>query len=178
VLRDDARVYRSLAELRTAFHEVRLEPGAVDFSREKLVRVSWSASGYYTGQMWRRDRDAGPLFGELTFDASRGGSAVSFRVSQPAPGGGLALKMHSVFQKRTGVNWFAVPKHATVRYGEADPAAPVFGLVFVVSLGLIVATCFAPWTRTGGATRGHGHEAERFDATEPPSEPVTTPAEN
>ena len=138
----DARVYSSLDELQADYDWVEISPGIVDFTHDKLVRIDWQGSGYYTDQMWQSADRGEPLYGEIRYDLSCGGKQVDFHFVRPTPGGGMfGVDVHSVFSMLVGTDWYVVPESIEVHYRRADASDIVFALAFLALCILILATC-------------------------------------
>jgi hypothetical protein len=113
---EGAEVFPSVGELRDA-DPTRADEFAdqVDFSRENVVRVRLSGSGYMT----EREVDGKTVLSEVQYGqpvaiARQGGRNVYFHLYRPTPYT-LYGTVHEVFSRRDFDRWFAVPKSATVR---------------------------------------------------------------
>ncbi len=134
-------VYTSLEQVQAAYPDTKLTMSRqVDFTRDKLVRVSWNSTGYGTDEMVAAGWPDGPLFGRLAYVQRQGGGIVRFYVAEPISSG----RMHQVFSQIVGDDWFVLPRRARIGYG-ASPEGLLSDATFAVLIFAAASLILATW---------------------------------
>ena len=114
----------------------------VDWSREKVVRVSLPAAGYLTEEKVDGKVQLSEVqFGKLATTSRFGGRSVRFYLYESTPYL-ICGTVHSVFCQQQQIAWYAVPQAAEVRL-VSDPSDLATDGLFVFSVITAWAAAFA-----------------------------------